>query len=94
MQQILEQIGCRVEAFATTRALDLAEQLCPSLIIVAIELPDRNGIVLREKIRAKRRTLHYVGASLGDSRPENDCALIDSNPHKQIIKFLDIPGEL
>jgi DNA-binding response OmpR family regulator len=51
LQYTLEQAGYVVEVFATTRALEVAEQRFPSLIIVAVELPDGTAILLRDKVR-------------------------------------------
>jgi DNA-binding response OmpR family regulator len=93
VQQILEQIGYRVEAFATTRALDAAEQWRPSLIIIAIELPDGNGIVLRQKIQRNDALSTTPVLLLADNRLDHHRRLIDSGP-QEYLKFPFTPAEL
>jgi len=93
VQQILEQSGYRVEPFATTRALDIAEQWLPSLMIVAIELPDGNGVVLREKIRRSTALANTPVLLLADRRLETHRDLIVSSPHDYLV-FPFEPEEL
>lgn len=93
IQQILEQAGYRVEAFATTRALDIAEQWLPALMIVAIELPDGNGIVLREKIRRSATISATPVLLLADRRMQEHRGLIESGPHEYLV-FPFTPAEL
>jgi DNA-binding response OmpR family regulator len=85
VQEILEQAGYRVEAFATTRAIEVAEQWLPSLIIVAIELPDGNGIVLREKIRRSTALAMTPVLLLADSRLSEYRDVIYSTPHEFLV---------
>jgi two-component system alkaline phosphatase synthesis response regulator PhoP len=92
VQQILERSGYRVEAFATTRALEIAEQWLPSLMIIAIELPDGNGIVLREKIRQSTALAPTPVLLLADRSGEYRD-LIYSSAHEYLIFPLS-PGDL
>jgi two-component system phosphate regulon response regulator PhoB len=51
LQYTLERAGYHIETFATTHALQIAEQQRPAAMIVAIELPDGSGITLCQRIR-------------------------------------------
>src|SRR5215467_2984974 len=82
LQQTLERSGYRVEAFATTRALDLAEQLIPALMIVALELPDGNGVVLREKIRSSAVLSTTPVLVVADGRLPEHRELVNCRPHE------------
>jgi DNA-binding response OmpR family regulator len=93
VQQILEQAGYHVEVFATTRAMEVAEQWLPSLMIVAIELPDGNGVVLREKIRRSTALAMTPVLLLADSRAEQYRDLIHASPHDYLV-FPFTPKEL
>jgi DNA-binding response OmpR family regulator len=93
VQEILERAGYRVEAFATTRAMEVAEQWLPSLMIVAIELPDGNGVVLREKIRRSTALAMTPVLLLADSRAEQYRDLIHASPHDYLV-FPFTPKEL
>lgn len=84
-QQILEQAGYRVEVFATTRALEVAEQWLPSLMIIAIELPDGNGIVLREQIRRSSALAATPVVMLTDAKLSPYRDLASSSPHEYLI---------
>lgn len=85
VQRMLEQAGYRVEGFATTRALDVAEQWLPSLMIVAIELPDGNGIVLREKIRRNAALGTMPVLMLADIKQSQYRELVRSSPHEFLM---------
>ncbi len=93
IQHTLEAAGYRVEAFATTRAVDVAEHLLPSLMIVAIELPDGHGVVLREKVRRTPALSVTPVLLLADNRSEIHRNLIQSSPHEYLL-FPLAPREL
>ena len=93
IRQILEQGGYRVEAFATTRALEVAEQWLPALMIVALELPDGNGIVLREKIRRSNALKTTPVVFIADMRLNEYRELINSSPQDYLISPF-VPGQL
>ena len=52
VRNILELAGYRIEGFATTRIIDLAEQQCPAAMVIAANLADGSGLDLRKKMRA------------------------------------------
>jgi len=85
IHQILGQAGYRVEVFATTRALEIAEQWLPSLMIVAIELPDGNGVVLREKISRSPALATTPVVLLVDRRLSEYRDLVHSSPHEYLV---------
>lgn len=85
VQRVLEEADYRVEAFATTRALEIAEQWRPSLMIVALVLPDGNGIVLREKIRRSAALATTPVLLLADNRSGEYRDLIYSSPHEYLV---------
>lgn len=85
VQRILEQEGYSVEAFATTRALDVAEQLLPALIIVAIELPDGNGMLLRDKIRQSAILAKTPVLLLADCAQKETHEVTYSNLHEYLL---------
>jgi len=51
LQSALERAGYRVEVFATTHALEAAEQSKPRAMVIASVLPDGTGIELCRRIR-------------------------------------------
>lgn len=93
IRQILEQVGYQVEAFATTQALEVAEQWLPALMIVALELPDGNGILLRDKIRRSRALGTTPVVLLADRRLNEYRDLISCSPQDYLI-FPFAPGQL
>src|SRR5215470_9466097 len=80
IRRILEQAGYRIEVFATTRALEVAEQWLPALMIVALELPDGNGVVLREKVRRSTALATTPVLLLADRRINAYRDLINATP--------------
>ena len=85
IHQVLEQAGYRVEAFATTRALEIAEQWFPALMIIAIELPDGNGVVLREQISRSTSLAATPVILLVDRRLSEYRDLVHSSPHEYLV---------
>src|SRR5262244_3867738 len=85
VQQTLQQAGYRVEAFATTRALEVAEQWLPSLMIIAVELPDGNGIVLREKVKHSENLASVPVLLLADGRLAEYRGLAYAGPLEYLI---------
>lgn len=85
IRQILEQADYRVEAFATTRALEVAEQWLPALMIVAIELPDGNGVVLREKVRRSNALAATPVVLVADRRLTEYRDLINASPREYLV---------
>jgi two-component system phosphate regulon response regulator PhoB len=53
VQYALEQAGYVVETFATTHALDVAEQQRPAAMVIATALPDGNGVDLCRQVRQR-----------------------------------------
>jgi DNA-binding response OmpR family regulator len=51
VQSALETAGHRVEVFATTHALEVAEQDHPDVIVIAAHVADGNGVDLCERVR-------------------------------------------
>ena len=93
VQHALEQAGCGVEVFATTHALEIAVKKLPSLIIVAMELPDGNAIVLREKVRQHPTLSSTPVILLVDSRLYESCAT-EISDFQDCLVFPFAPGEL
>ena len=93
VQHTLEQVGYRVEVFATTRVFEVAEETPPSLMVVAIELPDGNGIVLREKIRKSPSLFSTAVILLADNKRDKYRALLESDAD-DCLSFPLAPGEL
>src|SRR5215469_52102 len=85
VQQTLERAGYHVEAFATTHAIQLAEQWHPALMMIAIELPDGSGIVLREKIRRNATLSSVPVLLLADGASELHRNLVLSNPQEYLV---------
>lgn len=93
VQQALEQAGYDVEVFATTRVLEVAEQACPSLMIVAVELPDGNGIALCDKLWQSPSLLPTALILLADNQKDKYRAVLESNAD-DCLSFPLAPGEL
>lgn len=83
VRRMLEEAGFYVEVFTTAHVLDAAEKRTPSLIIVAADLTDDQGTLLREKVR-RRPMLSSIPILLlsdnvgGRAIPTHDSGLIDS----------------
>jgi DNA-binding response OmpR family regulator len=93
VQHTLEQAGYRVEVFATTRVLEIAEEARPSLMVVAIELPDGNGIALRDKIRQSPSLFSTAVIFLADSKRDKHRTILESD-EDECLSFPWAPGEL
>jgi two-component system phosphate regulon response regulator PhoB len=93
VQRTLEQAGYPVEVFATTQALGIAEQIVPSLIIVATELPDGNGIGLRNRVREHPSLSSTPVVLLADSRFHKSFAS-EGGDSQECLVFPFAPGEL
>jgi DNA-binding response OmpR family regulator len=95
VQHALEQAGYRVEVFATTRAMDAAEQQHPSLMIIAIELPDGSGVTLRDKIRLHPTLSATPVVLLADNKIGKYRALGNSNSDAEdCLSFPFAQGEI
>ncbi len=78
-ESTLREAGYQVEAFATARALDFAEQARPDLIIVALELRDRDGPRIRDSIRKHPTLFATPVVLLADGKNDQDRALENSD---------------
>jgi DNA-binding response OmpR family regulator len=85
VQRTLEQVGYRVEVSATSKALGIAEQKTPSLIVVAIDLPDGSGIALRNRVREHPNLSSTPVILLADSRPYKSCAPEDADSEECLV---------
>lgn len=56
------------EAENGARAMEMVEQCKPDLLLVDINLPDINGLVLTRKIREKHPSLRVLVLSMHDSK--------------------------
>ena len=79
IKHALEQAGYRVETFATTRMLEMAENTGPSLVISATELPDGTGAGLRKRIRQSPALTALPVILISDSRTSSPSAAIDAD---------------
>jgi two-component system phosphate regulon response regulator PhoB len=93
IQQGLERGGYRVEVFATAQAFEIAEQQLASLIIVAIELPDGDGLALRERVRKDPALSSIPVILLADSPLYEPCTPGNSDPYN-CLAFPLAPGDL
>lgn len=93
VQYALEQAGYLVETFATTHALEVAEQHRPAAMIIAAELPDGNGIDLCRQIR-QRPTLSRIRVLLlADNKKDKYRAVLESSADECVIGPAT-PGEI
>jgi DNA-binding response OmpR family regulator len=75
--------------------MDVAEQQHPSLMIIAIELPDGSGVLLRDKIRQHPTLSSTAVVLLADNKIGKYRALGNSNADtKDCLSFPFAPGEL
>jgi two-component system phosphate regulon response regulator PhoB len=92
VQRTLEQVAYGVDVFATIHgALEMAGEKLPSLIIVALKLPDGNGMSLREQVRRHPTLSSIPVVLLTDSRIGGSPAI---NEWQDCIVFPFAPGEL
>src|SRR5271165_4508623 len=91
--QTLEQAGYLVEVFATMRVLESAEQQRPSLMIVAVDLPDGSGIALRDQIQRSPALLNTGVVMLANSKRDKYRVLLESDAD-DCLSFPLAPGEL
>ena len=73
-QYALEQAGYSVETFATTHALEAAEQQLPSFIVVAIKLPDASGVEFCRRIRAHSVLSETAVILIADNKMDKQIA--------------------
>lgn len=93
VQYALEQAGYWVETFATTHALEAAEQQFPSVIIVAVTLPDASGIEFCGRIRSHSVLSETAVILLADNKIDKQNTPIDSGADA-CVSFPLAPGEL
>jgi two-component system phosphate regulon response regulator PhoB len=93
VQHTLEDAGYRVEAFATTRAADSAEQEQPALFLVALELPDGTGVDFHNQLRRHPILFSIPVLLLADSKIEKYRLLEKANV-EGCVSFPFAPGEL
>jgi len=93
VQYALEQAGYFVETFATTRALEAAEQQLPSVIISAIKLPDASGVDFCRRIRSHAILLKTSVLLVADSKIDKQNVPIDCGADA-CLSFPLAPGEL
>lgn len=79
VQYALEQAGYVVETFATTHALDVAEQQRPAAMVIATALPDGNGVDLCRQVRQRPRLSRTRVVLLADSKMSKYRAVVDSS---------------
>lgn len=92
-ESTLREAGYQVEAFATARALDVAKQARPDVIIVALELRDQDGTRIRDSIRKHSTLLATPLVLLADGKNDQDRALENSDL-EACVYFPLLPGEL
>jgi DNA-binding response OmpR family regulator len=93
VQYALEQAGYVVETFATTLALDLAEQQYPAVMVIATELPDGNGVDLCRQVRQRPALSRTRVVLLADSKFSKYRAVVDSSADDCVSVPL-APGEI
>ena len=93
IQHGLEQAGYVVEVFATMRVLEAAEERQPSLVIVAVELPDGNGIALGDKILRSPALSNTAVVLVADNKRDKYRVVLESNAD-DCLSFPFAPGEL
>lgn len=93
MEHTLLEAGYTVETFSTTRIFDTAQQQTPSAILVALELPDGNGIEFREKVRQDPILSDAPVVLLADNKRDMYRAILESDLD-ECISFPFAPGEL
>lgn len=93
IQRDLEQAGYIVEVFATMRALESAEQHQPSLMIVAVELPDGSGVAFCDRIQQSPTLSNTAVILLADNKRDKYRAVLKSNAD-DCLSFPLAPGEL
>lgn len=92
-QYALEQAGYSVETFATTHALEAAEQQLPSVIVVAVKLPDASGVEFCRKIRSDSVLFETAVILIADNKIDKQNVPIDSGADA-CVSFPLAPGEL
>jgi DNA-binding response OmpR family regulator len=93
VQYALEQAGYSVETFATTRALEAAEQQFPPAIIVASKLPDGSGVEFCRRIRSHAVLSPTAVVLIADNKIDKQNVAIDSGADA-CLSFPLAPGEL
>jgi len=93
VQYALEQAGYSVETFATSHALEAAEQQFPSVIVVAIKLPDVSGVEFCRRIRSHNVLSGTAVILIADTKIDKQHVPIDSGADA-CVSFPLAPGEL
>ena len=89
----LEQAGYSVETFATSHALEAAEQQLPSVIVVAVKLPDASGVEFCREIRSHSLFSETAVILIADNKLDKQNVPIDSGADA-CVSFPLAPGEL
>jgi DNA-binding response OmpR family regulator len=85
LQHILEQAQFQVAVFATARVLEAAAQTKPALMIIATELPDGSGLMLRNLIRHRPELTNTPVVLLTDNKIDEQTGR--ANTHDYILSF-------
>jgi DNA-binding response OmpR family regulator len=93
VQYALEREGYTVEAVASSRALEAAEQRHPAVMIMAIDLPDANGIDLCQKVRRCPELARTRIILLADNKMDKFRMVLKSEADDCVSMPL-APGEL
>lgn len=89
----LEHAGHRVEIFATTHALDAAEQNNPDVMVIAANLADGSGIHLCRRIRELPALSHTALVLLSHSEPPS-VRVLDNSCADVLVGAPEVPGEV
>lgn len=92
-ERTLREAGYQVEAFAPAHALEVAEQVRPDLMIVALELRDADGTTIRDSIRKHPTLFATPVVLLVDGKNDQDGAL-ENSELEPCVSFTLLPGEL
>jgi two-component system phosphate regulon response regulator PhoB len=92
-ERTLREVGYQVEAFAPAHALDVAEQVRPDLIIVALELRDEDGTTIRDSIRKRPNLFATPLVVLANGKNDQNGAP-ENSELEPCVYFPFLPGEL
>lgn len=93
LELTLQQAGYQVEVFATAHAIDAAEQVPPALVILAVDLRDRNGVSIYDRIR-EHATLSRIPLVLLANSKADQYRTIASSGTDICLSFPLAPEEL
>lgn len=93
VQYALQKSGHTVEIFATSHALEFAVQERPAAMVIALELPDGDGLELCRQARRDPRLSRTRIVLLGNSAVSKYRALVESGADDCVIWPL-APGEI